>query len=239
MKKFSELNSTIDTKVSELPNEQIEIEEPVQTVTGFPPYMVDDPTFMGYPDTDMQIRIYQSSVFSILNATNNKPTTILDVGCGRGDFGNYLFNSGYNVKYTGVDLNPLVIDVGKYKYANLIETKSDFFSLENVNFSENTELSTKFDWVFHITDMTIDYGNFNDLSRYEYFEKILKKSLSVSNEGVVLMLLNSNSNLQDNLYMVYSLGEISEILYRSGYKFAIDNTDFSNIFKLIVLNNKF
>ena len=87
--------------------------------------------------------------------------------------------------------------------------------------------------VLHLKPELSQYSNESTI------EKILKKSLSVSNEGVVLMLLNSNSNLQDNLYMVYSLGEISEILYRSGYKFAIDNTDFSNIFKLIVLNNKF
>lgn len=246
MKKFSEISPDSSAELIDESFDNVEIltdtEPETETAVTFPPYMVDDPTFMGYPDTNMQVLLYQSTVFGILG---NGYKTVLDVGCGRGDFGNYLFNSGYNVGYTGIDLSPLAVDVGKFKYQNLIdkdtvnESGNKKFELLNLNFDTDTEITNRYDWVFHITNLTIDYGNFKNRSRYEYLEQLVMKSLEIANEGVIFMLLNENAEFKDDLYINYSFTEISNIMFKHGYKFAIDNTDFPNIFKLIVLNNKF
>ncbi|MGC2063381.1 MAG: class I SAM-dependent methyltransferase [Thermodesulfovibrionales bacterium] len=43
-------------------------------------------------------------------------STILDFGCGKGDFYGFLQQNNIQVSYTGVDLNPGLIDLAKQKY---------------------------------------------------------------------------------------------------------------------------
>jgi len=47
-------------------------------------------------------------------ALNN--STVLDYGCGTGDFYRFLKRRGINVKYTGVDINENFIELAKKKY---------------------------------------------------------------------------------------------------------------------------
>ena len=42
--------------------------------------------------------------------------TVLDYGCGTGDFYRFLKRRGIHVKYTGVDMNPNFIELAKRKY---------------------------------------------------------------------------------------------------------------------------
>jgi SAM-dependent methyltransferase len=42
--------------------------------------------------------------------------TVLDYGCGTGDFYRFLKRRGINVRYTGVDMNPNFIELAKEKY---------------------------------------------------------------------------------------------------------------------------
>lgn len=229
MKKFSDLSeSATETTLSEVVTEE-------SNVT-FQPYMIDDPTYMGYSDRELQNAVYQSTIFGILDNTD---TSILDVGCGRGDFGNYIKNEleYTNIKYTGVDLNPLAIDVGKHKYPE--HTASDSFNLIKGNFDSDYPTDVRYDWVFHVTNLTVDYGNFNGRSRYEYLESVIRKSLSIADKGAVFMLLNDNNHAHADLYITFSFTEISNILFRLGYKFAFDNSDFPNVFKLVIFNNTF
>jgi SAM-dependent methyltransferase len=43
-------------------------------------------------------------------------STILDFGCGKGDFYGFLQRNNIHVSYTGVDLNPSLIELAKQKY---------------------------------------------------------------------------------------------------------------------------
>lgn len=45
--------------------------------------------------------------------------SVLDVGCGFGDMGNYLKMHYPHVKYTGIDINPSLIEEGKKRFAGL------------------------------------------------------------------------------------------------------------------------
>ena len=45
--------------------------------------------------------------------------SVLDVGCGFGDMGNYLATRYPHVQYTGIDINPLLIDEGKKRFPAL------------------------------------------------------------------------------------------------------------------------
>lgn len=245
MKKFSDI-STVEIPKSEIgidaaelesykvlneSNQDDEFDDTLEPSFEFPPYMIEDPTFVGYPNLDLQNRIYYSSIFG---AVSPNTKSILDVGCGRGDFGNFVKNIYPDISYTGIDLNQLMIDAGKFKYSNQL---NDSFKLVVDNFDAGTQYDDKFDWVFHITNLTVDYANFNGRDRYEYLQSIIMNSLNICNEGVVFMLLNESNEL--DAHITHSFDAVARILYRLGYKFAFDNTDFSNVYKLIIFNNKF
>lgn len=45
--------------------------------------------------------------------------TILDFGCGKGDFYRFLSERGFSCKYTGIDINENLIDLAKKKYPDV------------------------------------------------------------------------------------------------------------------------
>ena len=56
-----------------------------------------------------------------INFSEHKISSVLDVGCGFGDLGNWL--SDYpSIEYTGIDINTKLIDIGVQKFKlNLFE----------------------------------------------------------------------------------------------------------------------
>jgi hypothetical protein len=132
-----------------------------------------------------------------------------------------------------------MIDIGKHKYKDYIDNPELSFNLYVENFDTDSPTNVNYDWVFHNTNVTVDYGNFKNRDRYDYLEQLIKQSMSIVKHGSVFMLLNDNVEYTDGLYISYSFTEVGNILYRLGYKFGFDNTDFSNVYKLIILNNKF
>lgn len=45
--------------------------------------------------------------------------TVLDVGCGFGDFYTYLTSKGYKVDYTGIDINPEMLEEARRRHSGL------------------------------------------------------------------------------------------------------------------------
>jgi hypothetical protein len=240
MKKFSDLNTNVN--VPEAPVHQIE--ENLQPISneensnqiGFPEYLINDSIVLGYAYEETQYTIYNSAKsFTIQTGYES----VLDVGCGRGDFGNYLLQQFPNIRYTGIDLNSLLIEVGNTKYSNL---SVENFMLMNLQFNPQYPTDVTYDWVYHITDLTLDYGthdelNTNPLKRYEMLEWNIVKSLELCTVGCVFMLLNDKENSQG--YLNYSYSPITEILYRLNAKFAFDNSDLPNVTKLVILKQPF
>jgi SAM-dependent methyltransferase len=222
--------------------EQINVETQVQLTqehTEFPEYMLNDPSFIGFADSDTQSILYNSAAFSLFTPDVN---SILDVGCGRGDFGKFIqSNIKTDVNYKGIDLNPIVIQAGRHKYKDEIE--SGQFVLENQVFNINYSDNTKYDWVFHNFSLIMAYGvPGSDITtimenRYTYLEQMITKSLEISNKGVVFMLLNDNTPTETLFHFSHS--GIAKILYDLNFRFAIDNSEFPTIFKLVVFNNNF
>ena len=244
MKKFSELENIntqpIVQNISESESQQFSEsdapslnQEPTQP---FPDYMIHDSDFVGYESEKHQYTIYKAAEFATI-VTGVE--TVLDVGCGRGDFGDYLLNRFPNVKYTGIDLNDIMIQLGQYKYS---EKYSSFrYNLQASIFPNTFSTSEKYDYVYHINSLSIDYGIWNnvffDENRYEYLKQILLNSLEICNIGVVFMLYNDSMETPGQL--TYALSPVSKILYDMNLKFAIDNTDVPDMYKLVVLKNSF
>jgi SAM-dependent methyltransferase len=62
-----------------------------------------------------QLKRYQT-LADIAPASELNNATVLDYGCGTGDFYKFLKRRGITVKYTGVDINENFIDLAKKKY---------------------------------------------------------------------------------------------------------------------------
>jgi len=222
-------------KFSDLQVDQIPETIPESTESSFPEYMINDTNFIGYSDESLQYAVYNATAFGTIQTGTE---SVLDVGCGRGDFGNYLLSLYPNLTYTGIDFNPVMIDVGKYKYSTL-----NNFNLKLEKFDSEYQVNSIYDWVYHVTDLTINYGIKPDLNpfdgdnRYIILKEMISKSLEICNKGVVLILLNDKETYDS--YLNYSFDKISEILYELNLPFGIDNSDIPNVFKLTVLKTAF
>ncbi|MEK6557209.1 MAG: class I SAM-dependent methyltransferase, partial [Candidatus Margulisiibacteriota bacterium] len=75
-------------------------------------YSVDSPEVVGW-----STRKTQHLRFQLLNEIAClDDASLLDVGCGVGDYWSYLRSSAPTVKYVGIDLNPRMISFAKKKY---------------------------------------------------------------------------------------------------------------------------
>lgn len=208
----------------EYPPETEMLEEPGE----IPEYMLEDPRWVGYPDKKLQEEIYRTAAFGLIGIGNE---SILDVGCGRGDFGHYLKSTiNPDIEYIGIDANPHMINAGRQKYPDLSLSTRQF----DINDEDN---GATYDWVTHITDLTVDYGFIGQTNQYDYLDAIIRKSLSKAKIGTVFILLN-DSNRTDE-YLHWNIGSVAQMLLFMGVRFAIDNTDFPNMYKLIIFKNPF
>ena len=104
-----------------------------------------------------------------------KNSKILDVGCGFGDFLTYLNSKKKNVKYTGIDINPVFIKIAKSMHSNGSFYKRDI---------EITKFNKKFDWSFAI-------GTTNMKGTYTYIENLMIEMLRISKKGISMDFMSS------------------------------------------------
>lgn len=105
-----------------------------------------------------QLRRYETFL-EIIGDCNGK--SILDFGCGKGDFYAFLVNKNISSFYCGIDINKNLISIAKNKYK---DKKAEFIALD----IDETEISKNF-------DIIIICGVFN--LRIAGIEESLKKTL--------------------------------------------------------------
>ena len=128
------------------------------------------PASLGWPKGRQTLRF---KVFSEIGELKN--SSVLDVGCGFGDFFTFLKSKRKNIKYTGIDINPIFIDIAKSKHKN-----GSFF----VRDIEKEIFNNKFDWSFAI-------GTTNTAGTYDYVERNLTEMLRISKKGVAMDFMSS------------------------------------------------
>lgn len=102
--------------------------------------------------------------------------SILDVGCGFGDMAKYLDSHGYNVDYTGIDLNPDFIE-----YAQK-QNPSHKFILGDMESHMGS-----YDWVFAC-------GVFEFKESLTYMKSLIKKMYLLCKKGMVVDFLSTTSD---------------------------------------------
>ncbi|KKQ25340.1 MAG: Methyltransferase family protein [Candidatus Woesebacteria bacterium GW2011_GWA1_37_8] len=143
---------------------------------------------------------------------NNKK--VLDIGCGFGEFGIFLVKRYKNVNYTGIDIVPEFINVGKKKYPNLNLAVADYLT---------DKIKAKFDVV-----IASGVLNSNVSNNMKFREKAIAKMFSLTSDVLAFNMLgghpqpkftnDSNVWYADSLEILnYCLSLTRRVILRANY----------------------
>jgi len=186
-------------------------------------YLEDSAGIVGYATREEQQKAYAEIIGTIPQGSS-----ILDFGCGRGDFFAWhetTYGKG-NCDYTGIDANETLVDIGNKIYDDINLVCDDWFQLEGV---ENK------DWCINIRSNNLRYDHQVEVTDFEYVTQTIDKMFEMCNQGVIISL-SSNKFEVDN-QIAYNAGDIASWAF-SKYDFvAVDHTTDTNQFLVIIYKN--
>jgi hypothetical protein len=188
-----------------------------------PEYLYTDSQVVGYNDSQTQSDIYNFSIMGVLPLFGQ--ASILDIGGGRSDLFFHIKNElpGLVMDYTSYELNPLLIHIAKEKLA-------DYGGEVIQDDVLNAPLTKKFDHVFLIGSININYGWDGD--HWSRLELLLRKSLDLCNESVTFVLLQDNGG--EDQYISYPIPNLTELVLMFNYPFSIQYGDIPGVYKLTI-----
>jgi ubiquinone/menaquinone biosynthesis C-methylase UbiE len=129
-----------------------------------------------------QLRRYHM-LSEIAPAEDLKDSTVLDYGCGTGDFYRFLKRRGITTKYTGVDINENFINLAREKYPEC--------SFRVMNADED-EFEGYYDYIFICGVFNLNVPGVDD-----DMKNALIKLFRHCNRGLALSALSSHTPVQD------------------------------------------
>lgn len=116
--------------------------------------------------------------------------SILDIGCGFGDFYDFLVKKGLKIDYTGYDISPRIINRAKKRHPHVNFEVKDI-SIEHVN--------VKFDYVF-------ESGIFNHqiADNIKYAKKTIVKMFELCNIGIGFNMVTNYVDFEEDHLFYYS-----------------------------------
>lgn len=139
-------------------------------------------------------QLIRFKIFSEIGDLNQH--SILDIGCGFGDFYQYLKDNNIKVDYTGIDICPVFIDVCRKRFP---EAHFEVIDIQKDNITKS------FDYV-------ISSQTFNNKLKYENNEiiirDVIKKSYEICNIAVAIDMLSNYVDFKEKHLYYYSPEEI-------------------------------
>ena len=160
-------------------------------------YLKADPQVVGYRSLAEQEIVYDF-VSSNFDATQE---SILDIGCGRGDFLRHIQNLYQSdVKYHGIDMNKVLVGIAKELSPSSEFTATNLFKLDG-NYAA--------DWVINIGGLSVVYEPSKDFDIMEALKNTVTKMMELADTGIVISLLSLNtSEAYDEGYLAYDPIEV-------------------------------
>ncbi len=123
----------------------------------------------------------QETRFRVLAAIGDlEGCSVLDVGCGFGDFYEFLCRKGIKVDYTGVDLNPDFLDIARQRHPDARFITADF---------EVAKIDGRFDWAF-------ESGVFNYMvsDHQSFVGNMVRRMFKAARKGIAIDFLNNRGS---------------------------------------------
>lgn len=152
----------------------------------------DSPESVGWTQTGQLLRYN-----AVLKLINPDGKSLLDFGCGKGDFYGFLKAKGIKCDYTGIDINPSLIELAIKKYP---ET---FFYVKDI---EMETLDRNFNYTLAIGVFNLAIQNIKEL-----MERCLKIIFQHTDEKLILTCLNSKTKLKDISVTYFTVEELEKI----------------------------
>ena len=174
-------------------------------------YGPDDPRSLGWSNAkDQNLRFSQISKFIDLN---NK--IILDIGCGFGDFKNFLFSQNiFLKKYIGWDINENFINIAKEKNKD-----SEFYV-------KNLYLFKKKNTIADVGVMLglLNYNLKNTEKNYEYSKKMICKAFDLVKKSLIVDFISSHrskSYPKESFIFYHDPSKVLEIISKISNNFLV------------------
>ena len=186
-------------------------------------YLEDSSGVVGWSNREEQYASYAEIIGTIPEGSS-----IMDFGCGRGDFYAWhemTYGKG-SVDYVGIDANETLIDVGNRIYEGINLICDDWF---NTNKIDNK------DWCINIRSNNLRYDRQIEITDFEYVTQTIDKMFEKCNKGLIISLSSDKFDIEGQIS--HNAGDVADWAF-SKYDFvAVDHTTDTNQFLLIIYKN--
>ena len=147
---------------------------------------LNDPVVVQYTNSGTQLSAHQ-----IILQYISKGDSILDIGCGRGDFyASWKHINQDPVNYLGIDYNSKLVNVAAQKYPGVPVVQLQYNQLTDEHIR---------DW--SITDM-VNYNYDGIENKYDSLIDVLDVMIRTCNKGAII-LLATTKQMEDDKYLYY------------------------------------
>lgn len=176
---------------------------------------------VGYENRESQWNTYR-----IMAQYINPEGSVVDFGCGRGDFKSF-FLSEYEVDldYTGIDMNKQLVDAGLS-----VNPEYDLVNSDWKSYNENA------DWCINIGSHDVRYDADITINDNLYLMNTIKKMYNCCNDGVAIMLA-SDILKQDDGILTWNSGNLLNEVLKEFRTASVDHSYSDAIFTLIIYKN--
>lgn len=159
---------------------------------------------------------------SLIRIGNLHQSNILDIGCGTGDFIDYLNQKKITLKsYTGIDLIDEFIQVAKENHPEAFFYLGDFYELP---------IRNSFDYAFCNGAL-----NIREQDNYGLLKNFILKTLSIVLKGFAFTLLKDSPHyIKDKKIFNYNEEKVSELLKSMNFNFKIYSDYADNDFSVFI-----
>ena len=202
------------TELPEMPNEALPED-----------YLEYAPEAVGYDNREQQFGIY-----STISGYLGEDDSIMDFGCGRGDFYAW-YTQVFNREpiYRGIDLSEPLINAGLTVYPNAQIICGDWF---------DTAQYDSADWCINIGSLNMRYDADTVTEDLEYFDKTILTMFDKADKGVIVLLASDLINENIEGISVFNPGDtlnrvLKLVTPKQGYV-ALDHSYADGMFSLII-----
>jgi SAM-dependent methyltransferase len=157
-------------------------------------------------------------------------TSVLDFGCGRGDFKSFWLSAvGDDLEYTGIDMNQPLIEAGQRIYNDRYNDRKlilmDWFDLNDNEFQA--------DWCINIGSCNLRYDADTVTDDIQYLQRTIETMYMHANKGVIITLTSSIQGTDDGL-INHNPGDVLNWAQANFGRVALDHTMSRELFNLII-----
>jgi SAM-dependent methyltransferase len=137
--------------------------------------------------------------------------SVLDVGCGFGDFGVYLREHGFDGRYLGIDIVPELIQAGRNRNPGLDLDVCDVADLSG---------GASFDLV---TASGVFNAKLAHSDNFANIQTTIRKMFWIAGQAVAADFLTGNVDYREDGLFYMPIGPLTEFLYTLSRRFLVDH----------------